>query len=87
MKSLLASISLALACAAAQGAEPVPVLDQPGFTQAQDTPADTSVATTAAAPSPTAAAVPEPGALPMLAIGIFLVVLRLSRKGRSDTFK
>ncbi|AVR95856.1 hypothetical protein [Pseudoduganella armeniaca] len=87
MKSLLASLSLALACAAAQGAEPVPVLDQPGFTQAEDTPAaDTAAASAAVAPSP-AATVPEPGPLPMLAIGVVLVVLRLSRKGRNDTFK
>ncbi|AXA91979.1 PEP-CTERM sorting domain-containing protein [Massilia sp. YMA4] len=88
MKTLLASLSLALACAAVQGAEPVPVTDRPGLTQADDTPAaaDTSAATAANAPSP-ATAVPEPGVLPMLAIGIVLVVLRLGRKGRNDTFK
>lgn len=86
MKSLLAclNLALALACATAQGADAVPVIDQPGFSHE----ADTAVAAPAASSAPVmAVAVPEPDVLPMLAVGAVLVALRLGRKKRNDKFK
>lgn len=84
MKSLLLSACLAFACAAAQGAEPVPVIEQAVLVQADETVAAPVASADTASP---AVAVPEPEVLPMLAVGIVLVLLRLSRKGRNDTFK
>ncbi|WEF35811.1 PEP-CTERM sorting domain-containing protein [Pseudoduganella chitinolytica] len=84
MKSLFASLSLAMACVTAHGAEPVPVLELPGLTREWDAPAVDPVGVAVSTP---AQPVPEPGVLPMLAVGAVLVALRLGRKRRNDTFK
>lgn len=84
MKSLFASLGLAVVCMSARGAEPVPVIELPGL--AQEGGAPTVVAASWPDPIPVQP-VPEPGAVPMLAVGVVIVALRLGRKRRNDTFK